>query len=96
MLDALRTEFDDLSWWERWQEWNERYEQLLPTSDDLQWARLSSPLPSELPLPPDEPDGLWLRTQDLWTSNDRRLSIGGAAIRIALARGRAIRELRGD
>lgn len=96
VLDALRAEFDDLSWWAAWKEWNNRYEQLLPTSDDLRWVRLSSPLPSELPPPPDEPRGLWSRTQELWTSGDRFLAVGGGTIRTILARGRATREIRGD
>lgn len=96
ILEALQTEFDDLAWWKSWREWNEQYEQLLPTSDDLQWGRLSSPLPSELPSPPDEPEGLWSQAQDLWTSDNRKLALGGAAIRVALARGRATREIRGN
>jgi len=95
VLAALRTEFDDLSWWESWKDWNDRYERLLPTSDDLREARLASPLPSDLPTPPDEPEGLWARTLDLWSADDRLLSIGGATIRTVLARGRATRVVRG-
>lgn len=95
VLAALRTEFDDLSWWEHWKEWNDRYEELLPSSNDLRMAHASSPLPSELPSPPSEPENIWTRTEDLWASGDHMLSIGGAAIRIALARGRATREIRG-
>jgi len=96
VLDALRTEFDDLSWWTDWQVWNEQYERLRPTSDDLRRARLSSPLPSELPAPPDEPDWMWAQTQDLWTSENRLLAIGGGTMRTVLARGRATRRIRGD
>lgn len=96
VIDALYTEFDDLSWWEDWKEWNDRYEHLLPTSEDLRKACLSSPLPSELPAPPDEPEGLWAQAQDLWASDDRLLAIGGGTIRTVLARGRAAREIRGD
>lgn len=96
VLDALRSEFDDLSWWERWRQWNEQYERLLPTSDDLRNASLSSPLPSELPLPPDEPANLWARTNDLWAAENRWVAIGGGTIRTVLARGRATRRLRGE
>lgn len=96
VLDALQTEFDDLSWWKQWQAWNEQYEELLPSSDDFRNVRAASPLPSELPMPPSEPDNIWPRTEDLWASGDEMLSLGGAAIRVALARGRATRELRGD
>lgn len=96
VLDALQAEFDDLDWWDQWQAWNDRYERLVPSSDDLRWGRLSDPLPSELPPPPAEPEGLWVRAKDLWTADDQRLSIGGAAIRVALARGRATREIRGS
>jgi len=96
ILEALQTEFDDLSWWQSWRDWNDQYEQFLPTSDDLRRGRLASPLPSELPSPPAEPKGLWSHAHNLWTSDDRRLSIGGAAIQVALARGRAAREIRGN
>jgi hypothetical protein len=96
ILDALQTEFDDLSWWQSWRNWNEQYEQVLPTSEDLRWGRLSSPLPSEVPSPPTEPEGLWSQAQYLWTSDDPRLSIGGAAILVALARGRATRQIQGN
>lgn len=96
ILDALHTEFDDLSWWQSWRDWNEQYEQFLPTSNDLREARLSSPLPSELPVPPDEPEELWAHAQALWTSDDRLLAIGGGTIRTVLARGRAAREIRGN
>lgn len=96
VLDALRTEFDDLSWWKQWRQWNQQYERLLPRSDDLRSASLSSPLPSELPLPPDEPADLWARTGELWTAENRWLAIGGGAIRTVLARGRATRRLRGE
>ncbi len=96
ILAALHTEFDDLSWWEQWTEWNDQYEHLLPNTNDLRCASLTSPLPSELPLPPEEPPSLWTRTQELWNSDDRRLAIGGATIRTVLARGRATRNLRGE
>lgn len=96
VLDALRREFDDLSWWEIWTQWNDQYEQLLPTSEEVRRACPSFPLPSELPPPPEEPKDLWARTMDLWSSEDQMLAIGGAVIRLVLARGRATREIRGD
>lgn len=96
VLEALRAEFEDLSWWESWADWNDRFEQRLPTSDDLREACSSLPLPSEMPPPPDEPEGMWARARGLWRSGDRRLAVGGAVIRVVLARGRTTREIRGD
>lgn len=96
ILDALQTELEDLSRWHSWRDWNEQYEQFLPTSDELRLGCPSSTLPSELPSPPTEPEDLWAQAHDLWVSDDQRLSIGGAAIRVALARGRATREIRGN
>jgi len=96
VVRALRAEFGDLSWWEQWTEWNEQYEQLLPTPDDLRRAHPSFPLPSEVPSPPDEPEGLWARTGELWHSGDRLLALGGGTIRTVLARGRATRTVRGE
>jgi len=96
VLDALRAEFEDLSWWATWTEWNARYEKHLPTADDLREASPSFPLPSELPSPPEEPAGMWARARELWRSDDRRVALGGAVIRVVLARGRTTREVRGD
>jgi len=98
VLRALRVEIGDLSWWAAWRAWNEQYEQALPSLDALRGARpsFSRPLPSELPSPPDEPEGLWARADALWHSGDRLLALGGGTIRTVLARGRATRTVRGE
>jgi len=96
VIRALRSEFEDLSWWKEWRAWNEQYERLLPTVDDLRSAGRFHPLPSELPAPPDEPEGIWRRAEELWRSNNRLLAIGGGTIRTVFARGRATRTVRGS
>ncbi|MFO8099619.1 MAG: hypothetical protein R6T83_08380 [Salinibacter sp.] len=95
VLTALRSEMEDLAWWNEWHRWNERYERLLPTATDLRRADPSRSLPSDLPLPPEEPDGIWSRTRALWTSNRQHRAIGAGAIQTVLARGRATRLIRG-
>lgn len=96
VVRALRAELGDRSWREQWMTWNDRYEQFIPSPNDLRRARPSLPLPSELPSPPDEPKGLWARTDELWRSDDRLLALGGGTLRTVLARGRATRTIRGE
>lgn len=96
VVRALRAEFEDLSWWAQWKAWNDQYERLLPSASDFREAAASPVLPSELPMPPEEPDGLWTRAEELWRSEDRLLALGGGTIRVVLARGRATRTIRGN
>lgn len=91
--DALQSTLDHFDEWPMWKTWMEQAERIRPAASERSNPPRLLKFPSDLPTPPEEPAQLWTKTQQLLNEGDRLEAIGAAVVRLALAKGRAARQV---
>lgn len=92
--DVIQSTLDSFDGWPAWKAWMDQVERIRPGAGERSNPPRSLKFPSDLPTPPEEPAQVWTKARELLHEGNRLEAIGAAVVRMALAEGRVVRQVR--